>query len=97
MPPGMGLRRSGELAVELGDYRPVGLSDVARWWWKQARNFCEAYCPGTPSIHRLDMSGLGELYCGGEVVLYEFGEGLDAHLLGLDAEICQSLLQRWVL
>ena len=48
------------------------------------------------SIHRLDMGRLGELHSGGEVVLDEFGERLDAHLVGLDAEICQSLLQRRV-
>ena len=71
---------------------------AAAWrWWKHARNFCEAYCPGTTSIHRFDMNGLGELYRGGKVVLDEFGEGLDAHPLGLNAEICQSLLQRRVL
>ena len=58
--------------------------------------FCEACCPGAMSIHRLDMGRLGELHSGGEVVVDEFGERLDAHLLGLDTEICQSLPERRV-
>jgi hypothetical protein len=57
---------------------------------------CEACRPGAMSIHRLDMGRLGELHRRGEIVLDEFGERLDAHLLGLDAEICQSLPQRRV-
>ena len=84
---GRGERRSCENRLS---YHYVTLSFTVR------SRFCEAYRPSAMSIHRLDMGRLGKLHRRGKIVVDEFGEGLDAHLLGLDAEICQSLLQRGV-